>query len=164
MQTIIMTQPEIQVIGIATRTHNVNERDPSTAKIGSLVQHYFSQNLSDKIPNRKKPGRTFIIYTEYESDFTGDYTCLIGEEVNSFESVPAEFNSLIIPSQTYTKITSESGPLPDIVIKTWQKIWSMTPQVLGGIRGYKADFEIYDERASDYKNAIVDVYIGIEKI
>lgn len=36
----------------------------------------------------------------------------------------------------------------------------MSSESLGGARSYRADFEIYDERSIDYKNTIVDIYIG----
>lgn len=50
--------------------------------------------------------------------------------------------------------------MPDIVIQAWQAIWKMTPEDLGGKRTYRADFEIYDQRAQDPQNSVVDIYIG----
>ncbi len=49
------------------------------------------------------------------------------------------------------------------MIEAWQKIWKMSPQTLGGKRRYQTDFEIYDERAVDHQNVILDLYIGIEE-
>ena len=50
----------------------------------------------------------------------------------------------------------------EICVNAWKKIWSMTPNKLGGERNYVADFEIYDNRTSDPKNTILDIYIGIK--
>lgn len=36
------------------------------------------------------------------------------------------------------------------------------PEQLGGERSYIADFEVYDERASDHLNVVLDIYIGIK--
>ena len=52
--------------------------------------------------------------------------------------------------------------MPGIVVEAWQKIWQMSDSELGGVRSYIADFEIYDERAFDPQNAVVDIYIGIK--
>jgi predicted transcriptional regulator YdeE len=42
------------------------------------------------------------------------------------------------------------------------KINSLPETAVGGNRLYKADFEVYDERASDSENLQIDVYIGIK--
>jgi predicted transcriptional regulator YdeE len=50
-----------------------------------------------------------------------------------------------------------------VVKNAWQKIWQQKDTELGGKRSYHADFEIYDERASDptHQNIVLDLYIGI---
>ena len=66
-----------------------------------------------------------------------------------------------VPAGQYVVFMSERGPVEKIVVETWQKIWSATKAELGGERAYNVDFEIYDERASDPKNAQVEIHIGI---
>lgn len=165
MQKTITTLPAMKLVGISARTNNVNmfEMNPVNNKIAATVQKYFHSGLPEKINNRKKPGVTYCIYTNYESDFTGDYTYFIGEEVDSFDNVPEEFETLIIPTQNYAKFTTDSGPMPMVCISAWQKIWTMTPAEFGGERAYIADFEVYDERALDHQNVVLDIYIGIQK-
>jgi predicted transcriptional regulator YdeE len=153
---------EMKLIGITARTNNANEINPTLAKISPTVQKYFFGGLPSQIPNRLKPQTTYCAFTDYESDTTGDYTYFIGEEVSSFEDVPEGFQTLTIPPQAYAKFTTEAGPMPDVVIGAWQKIWQMTPQDLGGSRGFRTDFEIYDERAADPQNVTFDLYIGIK--
>lgn len=51
--------------------------------------------------------------------------------------------------------------MPNIVIDSWQEIWQMSSSELGGSRNYHTDFEIYDKRASDPLNTIIDIHIGI---
>jgi predicted transcriptional regulator YdeE len=51
--------------------------------------------------------------------------------------------------------------MPDVVKKPWTQIWAMSPHDLGGKRAFLADFEIYDERANDHQNIVLDIYIGI---
>ncbi|HEX4045183.1 MAG TPA: AraC family transcriptional regulator, partial [Gammaproteobacteria bacterium] len=46
---------------------------------------FWSQNIGAQLSNRKNPGVTLSVYTEYDSNEHDDYTYFIGEEVNSFE-------------------------------------------------------------------------------
>lgn len=162
MKRTICTLEGIKLIGTTVRTNNQNEINPSSAKIGSCVQNYFQQQIFEKISNRKNPGKTFCAYTDYESDHTGDYTFFIGEEVNSFDSIAEDLTALSVTLQKYAKFTTEPGIMPMVVIEAWQKIWQMSTQNLGGTRRYQTDFEIYDERAQNPNNTILDIYIGIQ--
>ncbi|MBS0287513.1 MAG: GyrI-like domain-containing protein [Proteobacteria bacterium] len=155
------TLPEKKLIGIQVRTNNQTEIDPMTGKIFPIVRRYFHEQLAEKIPNRTKPGTTFCCYTDYESDHHGDYTYFIGEEVDSLNNVPADFETLIIPAQSYAKFTTLPAPMPDVVRNAWFSIWKMTESDLGGKRRYATDFEIYDERASDHQKIVMDLFIGI---
>lgn len=155
--------PEIMLVGITARTNNAAEMDPTTAQIGATLQSYFYGDIPNKIYHRKTPGITYCIYTEYESDFTGNYTYFIGEEVTSFENLPDKCTTLSIPAQKYVKFTTESGQMPDICIQEWVKIWQLSDDKLGGKRSYIADFERYDERATDPQNTALDIFIGIQK-
>lgn len=164
MQQVLSKLEEMKLVGITTRTSNAQifEADPSSNKIALTVQKYFHQGLSEKIKGRKHPGTTLSIFANYESDFTGEYTYFIGEEVKSLQDIPEGFETLIIPAQTYIKFTSQPGPMPDVCIAMWQKIWKMSPSDLGGTRAYIADFEVYDERSHDPQNTILDIYIGVK--
>ena len=161
MKKTTTTLPEIKLVGITARTNLASEMNLATAKIGTTVQKYFHGGLYEKINTRKKAGVTYCVYTDYESDFTGDYTYFIGEEVDSFDCVPEGFETLVIPLQNYAKFTTESGPMPTVCISAWQKIWTMTPAEFGNERAYIADFEVYDERALDHQNVVLDIYVGL---
>lgn len=162
----ITTLPEMKLVGITTRTNNARlfEADPETNPIAATVKKYFHQGLAAKIPGRQKPGTTFCVYTNYESDLNGDYTYFIGEEVSSFEGIEEGFETLTIPAQPYAKFTNEPGPMPAVCVAMWQKIWEMAPAKLGGERAYIADFEVYDERSQDHQNVTLDIYIGLKKM
>lgn len=161
MQRSKVTLPAKKLVGISVRTNNQLEINPETGRIFPCVQRYFHEDLADKIVNRKNPGTTLCVYTEYESDHTGDYTYFIGEEVESFADVSGEFSQLTIPAQTYSKFTNGPAPMPEVVREPWFKIWAMGTEELGGTRAYKADFEVYDERAADHQNIVLDIYIGL---
>jgi predicted transcriptional regulator YdeE len=162
MQKTFINLPIKQLVGLTIRTNNANEFNPQTAKIGKFVQRYWQEGLAEKISNRKNSGVTFSAYTDYASDEHGDYTYFIGEEVSNNSSLPSGFESIIIPAGKYQKFTTMPGKMPEVVIEAWQKIWKMSQEQLGGQRNYQTDFEVYDQRACDINNSILDIYIGIK--
>lgn len=163
MQKIIVKSEQMKLVGISVRTNNQTENDPDNAVIGPLVEKYFREKIVNQIANKKNPGTTISAYLNYESDYTGDYTYMIGEEVTDFNSSNDDQEVAIIPAQTYCKFTTDSGQMPNVVIDAWEAIWSMNAEDFGGERAYKGDFELYDLRAHDMENAIVDIYIGIKQ-
>ncbi len=162
MKQEIITLDPFEIIGLKARTITKDEFDPSTAKIAPLVKTYWQEQIPEKITNRKNLGVIISSFSNYESDYTGAYDYVLGEEVWGQEKAPEGLSSLMIQGGTYVKFTSSPGPMPDVVIEMWQAIWKMSPAELGGTRVYKTDFEIYDERAQDPENTIVDIYIGIQ--
>ncbi len=107
-----------------------------------------------------------LIHTDYESDYKGAYTYFIGEEVTSFDESDSsgEFQKMVIPKQEYAKFTNGPAPMPDVIVNVWNTIWEMSPEELGGKRAYLTDFEIYDSRASDHQNIVLDVFVRINTI
>jgi len=154
--------PEIKLVGISVRTNNEAEINPLAGKIFGCVQRYFHQALCEKIPHRKKPGTTLCVYTDYENGHAADFTYFIGEEVDSFGDYPSDFVTHTIPAQDYVKFTNGPASMPEVVREPWLKICKMNEEDLGGKRLYVADFEVYDERASDHQNIVLDILIGIE--
>lgn len=162
MQKTVTELPEIKLLGILCRTNNTAEINISSAKIAPTIQKYFRQAVGEEIPNRKNPGTTYCVYTDYESDFTGDYTYFIGEEVKVGGDSMEGFSSIIIPAQNYAKFTSKPGIMPEVCIDMWQNIWKMKSGELGGKRAYLADFEVYDKRALDPSKTVLDIYMGVK--
>ncbi len=162
MKKELLEKTEIRLVGLTARTNNSNEMTPLAAKIGALAGSYWSQNVAAQIANRKNPGVTLSVYTEYEGDEHGDYTYFIGEEVSSFDHTPSGLQELIIPAAKYQKFTTPEGAMPEVVIAAWQQIWKMSQDDFGGKRAYRADFELYDKRASNPASTSLDIYIGIE--
>lgn len=165
MKTHATELPVIILVGLAIRTNNKQEMNPDSSCIAPLAGRFWGEQLGELIHHRSQPGVTFSVYTDYESDETGDYTYFIGEAVSSLEGQDlGRFQSLVIPESHYTRLTSPSGPMPEVVIAGWQKIWSMSSESLLGSRKYIADFEIYDHRASNPDSAVVDFYIGVDPV
>lgn len=150
------------LVGITARTNNKAEMNPATSKIGATMGQYFGQQLAQHIKHRVNPGVTYAVYTEYESDEHGEYTYFLGEEVTTLEGQDlTTFKTMTIAAGDYQKFTTSPGTIPHVIIAAWQAIWQMTVKDFGGQRAYQADFEVYDQRAMDPSNAVVDIYIGV---
>lgn len=103
-------------------------------------------------------GPIIALYTEYESDEHGEYTFVLGGKSSSArEGVTVK----TVPAGRYAVFTSERGPVQKVVVETWQRIWSELPSAKK-LRTYVADFEVYDQRAADPANAVVDIYVGVK--
>jgi predicted transcriptional regulator YdeE len=155
MQKEMLYIDEMKLVGLKTNTCNQDEADPKKAKIGDLIMNqYYGKGLPDKINSKKNPGKTFGIYTNYESDHTGQYTYFVGEEVEYISDNTSDLVSQIIQCGTYVKFTTSHGEMPQVLIDAWQQIWQMDESDLGGKRNYKTDFEIYNQNSAE-------IYIGI---
>ncbi|MCH9634185.1 MAG: hypothetical protein S4CHLAM7_09280 [Chlamydiae bacterium] len=166
---------EIKLAGIHVQTSYMNEskvyEDPNfaygspneTSKITPCVMKYFHEGVGEQISNRLNPGKIFCVYTDYESDYRGAYKYFIGEEVSSFENLPDGISTHTIPAQKYAKFTTDPGPMPSVIIDAWKEIWKTSNEQFGAPREYHSDFEVYDERAADHANVIVDLFIGIQQ-
>ncbi len=153
---------KIILAGISVRTNNKNEMEPEKAKIGSLFENYFMKGLANQIPNRKDAGRTFSVYTDYETDEHGDYTYFMGEEMTEAAELPEGLETITIEASTYQKFTTAPGKIPDVIIGAWRQIWMMNDLDFEGKRAYKADFEVLDVKTLDPTNAVFDIFVGIQ--
>ena len=155
----IIQQDGFTVVGISARTTNANEMT-SEGVIGPMWGRLFQDGIIDKIPNKADP-RIVAVYTDYASDHNGEYTYVLGARVTSDADVPAGMVARKIPTGKYAVFTSEKGLGSKVVPALWMKINSMPQNAVGADRVYRADFEIYDERAIDPQNLQMDVYVGI---
>jgi predicted transcriptional regulator YdeE len=159
MNPKVVERGAFTVVGIAARTSNAREMT-ADGIIGKLWARLVHEGLLARIPS-KVDENIVAVYTDYASDHNGEYTFVLGARVKSDEAVPAGMVAKNIPAGKFAVFTSERGPAAKVVPQTWIKINSLPRSAAGGDRVYRADYEIYDERAADPANAEVDVYVGI---
>jgi predicted transcriptional regulator YdeE len=143
---------EFYVIGIFVRTSNTNNK--SLADIGELFGKFMGQNILELIPN-KSSRDIYSVYTDYESDFNGPYTAIVGCKVSSLNDIPTGLIGKTIPASKY-QVYSSTGKLSISLAKTWEGIWNTDID-----RRYSADFDIYGEKARDFENGEVETYVAI---
>jgi len=68
-----------------------------------------------------------------------------------------------VPSGRYAIVTSAQGAVAEVVPKAWQQVWSLEDNnQLGGVRAYKTDFELYDQRSQNPQDSRIDIYVGVK--
>lgn len=141
-----------KVIGISVETSNKDNQAMDDLMV--LWSRFQTENLLDRIPNQLSSD-IYSVYTDYESDHTGKYTCLLGLTVSSLDTVPEGMIGREFPGQTVTTFLAE-GSLPAAVAEKWEEIWESKELN----RSYTYDFEVYGDRARNSDQSEVDIYIG----
>jgi predicted transcriptional regulator YdeE len=113
--------------------------------------------MASKIPNRARTPAMFAVYSDYESDGTGEFAYMIGSEVTTADKIPAGLAVVRIPAQTYAVFTA-TGPMPDALLGVWMSIWGTKLP-----RAYTVDFEQYDARFTRPKGKEADVYVAVNE-
>jgi predicted transcriptional regulator YdeE len=140
------------IIGISVRTNNsVGGKD-----IGNLWGKFMGEEIFEKIPH-KTSYDVYGIYTDYESDHTGDYTAIVGCHVSSLEDIPEGMIGITIPKSNYEIFTAK-GKMPECVYGEWTGIWENKAIE----RAYVADFEVYGTKSQNPADAEVDIFISVK--
>ena len=140
---------EFLVVGISVRTINNGQ---AGVDIKNLWDRFFAENITANIPD-KVSDVIYCVYTDYESDYTGYYTCLLGCKVSAVNRLPEGFTHCEIPASDYALYLS-TGELPQAVLTTWQEIWDSNIK-----RKYQADFDLYE--GDCWNGGGVKTYVGI---
>lgn len=143
------------IAGISVRT--INKDGKAQKDLGELQHKFFTRQIAATIPN-KVSDDVYCAYTDYESDFMGEYTAILGCKVSSVENLPKGLIVKEIPMSTYRVYKSE-GKLPECIAGTWAEIWRSPDND----RAYKADFEIYGAEAQNPENAAVYTYLSVKE-
>lgn len=102
--------------------------------------------LWNSVPQMALEGEFFAVYSNYESNFKGDYDLLVGNEQADFPE------SSVIRAGQYAEIPVTMGS-PEGVGEAWQKIWK--DEALEKKRTYLTDVEHYKE------DGTVTIYLSV---
>ena len=138
---------EFIVAGISVRTTNQDAR--AYTDIRDLWARFMHEGILEKIPHRVSDD-LYCVYTDYESDYTGAYTTILGCEVTKLADLPDGIIGKVIPKSQYQVYTSDN------VAGTWQHIWSQ--QIA---RKYEADFDLYPSSPDEHASQDAITYVSI---
>ncbi|WP_420386330.1 GyrI-like domain-containing protein [Roseivirga sp.] len=144
-----------KIIGISARIQNTDGK--AVEAIEALWTKFWSEELMKKVPN-KLSSDIYALYTDYESDFTGAYTFIIGMQVSAFDQVPEGFVTLEVGQDRYQEFVSK-GKMPEAIVKTWTEIWADTTLQ----RTYHVDFTVHGEEYYMGDQAKVNTFISIKR-
>ncbi|NCX96795.1 MAG: AraC family transcriptional regulator [Chitinophagia bacterium] len=151
MESVV--ENSIIITGISTRIEHPTH---ASKQMEELWQQFWKENLPSKVTGRFN-NTIYTVYHEYAGDYTKPYTATIGYRINKIQDISNDLKVIVIPQQHY-KVFTANGHLPGSVVAAWKNIWHSNLQ-----RSYKFDFEIYDERAQNPQDAIVDIYIAVSE-
>jgi predicted transcriptional regulator YdeE len=156
----IIERPAFAVVGLVTRTTNAREMTPD-GLIGKQWMRLMKENLLAQIPN-KADDNIVAVYTDYANDENGEYTYVLGARVTTTEKIPDGMGSRTVPAGRYAVYTSEKGPAQKVVPAAWKRVYETPKSTPAGVRVYRADYELYDERARNPEESIVELYVGVK--
>lgn len=139
----------LQLKGKTTHTNN-----QSSIECGNVWQRFEKEHVFDLILH-KKSNDIYAVYYGYDKDSLGSFSYFIGCMVDENAAVPDTLSILEVPTQTYAKVTAK-GEMTGCITDAWKKIETSRIQ-----RKFGFDFEVYDERSHDWKDAEVDIYISV---
>lgn len=142
-----------KVIGITVRT--TNKDGQAMQDVGKLWGQFFADNVFEKIPN-KQSGEILSIYTDYKSDYTEEYTTLIGVPVTTLDEIPEGLTGREFHPEQFQKFTAK-GAMPAAVGNCWMDLWQRDKELN---RKYSYDFEVYSEKSQQGDHSEVDIYIA----
>jgi len=140
MKAEVIEQEEFYIVGIAVRTSNQNGQ--SKNDIDDLWFKFMDDNLIKHIPN-KESNDVYCVYTNYETDHTGEYTAVLGCKVNSITNINSNFTVVSISAGKY-QVYSLKNKLSEAIGAAWQQIWASDIS-----RKYTADFDLYSSGANE---------------
>ena len=143
MSMSILNEEALTVLGIHARASNA-----APQKIGDLWRRFQALGNAGAIGNRHSD-EVFSVYCEYDGDYTGEYTVVIGCAVDADAAVPEGMKKIEIQAGRFAVI-EPIGELPMSIWETWAQIWNSQLDRL-----YHAD---YDKYGSDGK---VSVHVGV---
>ena len=146
---------KFSVIGISVRITNENRQ--SAKDIEALWEKFWGEEIQKQIPSKVNDD-IYAVYTDYETDFNGPYTLVIGLPVSSLENIPKDFVGISIEKDVYEEFVSK-GKMPEAVLKTWMGIWQNKDLK----RTYNADFTIHGKKYYDGENAEVKTFISVKE-
>jgi len=141
---------QTRVTGLSIRTDNATEMNPATGKIGPLWQEF-----DQKVPVDYQHGeRVYGVYSNYESDHTGEFDVLAGFDGSNLPS-GITLQTITIPAGQYLVFTHQ-GEMPQIAIDAWTEVWNYFQQTPQHQRLYSTDFEYYS------MNNEIQVHIAVK--
>ncbi|WP_067473723.1 GyrI-like domain-containing protein [Actinomadura hibisca] len=145
---VFVEREELLVIGIAVRTTNEAEADPSRGLLPGLWARAGAPGAFEHVRFRADD-RLYAVLTDYESDEHGAYTQIVGVKVTQLTGPPEGMVAVRVPAARYLKLEAR-GPMPLSLIQAWQQAWKHTDPP----RTFTTDLEVHTDQGADLLIAV----------
>lgn len=160
-EAIVLPQLEsvepFKVAGISVRTRTLYEQNQDTARIPGLYERFQADVIDQLISQPVRPQQQIAVYADYESNQSGEFTILLGKQVDTEAQVPDQLESVRIDGGKYLHFVGEGSDRAQAVQATWERVWQYFEEDMTYTRAYDTDFEIHDQ-ASPGK---VELFISV---
>ncbi|MGD1946187.1 MAG: GyrI-like domain-containing protein [Croceivirga sp.] len=146
---------DFMIIGVSVET--TNQDGQAAQDMSGLWQKFFTEGVSNRIANKTSED-VFVLYTDYEKDYKGRYTAIIGHKVHSVDEVPEGLMGWTFQGGNYLKLTAK-GEVPGSVVNVWNEVWSKDEALH---RRYTVDYEVYGPDSQKGPNSEVNVFIAVD--
>lgn len=151
VKTEKIAMDEFYIAGIFVRTiNNGQSREDMMALWDKFQNEHVYWQLENKISDD-----IYCVYTDYESDYTGYYTAILGCKIKLPESLPDGFRTVLIPSGEYC-VYHLAGKCPANVLNAWDQIWKSDIK-----RKYTADYDRYTPDTKNFEDSNVKIYLSV---
>ena len=140
---------KLMIAGLSTVTNNEIEMSEENGKIAGLWEEYFSKDVYKKTFDKANSDFMYGVYSDYESDASGNYKVTVGVEVTKPK------NAIVIEDKKYLVFTKQ-GELPMVVVELWEEIWDYFEKNSEYERSFEIDFEKYT------KEDEIEIYVSIK--
>ena len=140
---------KLMIAGLSTVTNNEFEMSEENGKIAQLWEEYFANDVYKKTFDKANSDFMYGVYSDYESDASGNYKVTVGVEVTKPK------NAIVIEDKKYLVFTKQ-GELPMIVVELWEEIWAYFEKNSEYERAFEVDFEKYA------KEDEIEIYVSIK--
>lgn len=140
---------KLMISGISVVTNNEFEMSEENGKIAGLWEEYFEKDVYKKTFDKANSDFMYGVYSDYESDASGNYKVTVGVEVTKPK------NAIVIEDKKYLVFTKQ-GELPMVVVELWEEIWAYFEKNSECERAFEIDFEKYA------KEDEVEIFVSIK--
>ena len=140
---------KLMIAGISEVTNNETEMGEESGKIAALWENYFEKDIYKKTFDKSNSDFMYGVYSDYESDASGNYKVTVGVEVTKAK------NAIVIEDKKYLVFTKK-GELPMVVVELWEEIWEHFEKNSEYERAFEIDFE------KDAKEDEIEIFVSIK--
>lgn len=143
MEFETLTAPRRLIAGYVVRTSNAEEMDGRRARLPDLWRRAASD------------GDMVAVLTDYESGREGEYTQLVGRELDAVGDLRTGELAVQIPAGPYALFRTTGTP-PGSIVEGWRRVWQA--EDAGRLRrAWTTDFELWPAGGTP------EIYVAIER-